>query len=98
MYAISMDGYCKFDHWGIQIYAGIDVHSRHIHWVYVGITGRSAVSVLAQYAATLRYTGVAPQILRTDRGAETLLAADAHYMVRTAVHDKENQEREEADK
>lgn len=91
MYALSMDAHCKFEYWGIQIYGAIDVHSRHMQWLYVGITGRSAVSVLAQYTATLRHGGVAPLILRSDRGGETLLAADAHYMVRRAAYDAENE-------
>jgi hypothetical protein len=67
------------EHWGIQIYAAIDTYSRCIMWIYVGITGRTAVSVWAQYIQTLASGGVMPEYLRTDRGAETTMAADAHY-------------------
>ena len=80
-YAWSIDAYCKLEIFGIQVYAAIDVYSRYITWIYVGITGRTAVSVLAQYVATLANGGVMPLILRSDRGAETPLAADAHYQV-----------------
>lgn len=85
MYSWSMDAYCKYEFVGIQIYAAIDVFSRYIMWIYVGITGRSAVSVLAQYVATLGNLGVVPQKIRSDRGAETTMAADAHYMMSQAV-------------
>ena len=52
-FAWSMDAYCKFEHWGIQIYAAIDVYSRYIMWIYVGISGRTALSVLSQYIQTV---------------------------------------------
>lgn len=52
--------------------------------IYVGISGRTAVSVLAQYIKTLRHGGVMPLILRTDRGGETPLVADAHYQIRNS--------------
>ena len=78
-YAWSLDGYCKLELVGIQIYAAVDVYSRHVMWAYVGISGRTAVSVLAQYLSTARDSSVIPLFLRTDRGVETPLAADAHY-------------------
>lgn len=62
-YAWSMDAYCKFEHWGIQVYAAIDSYSRYIQWIYVGIAGRSAVTVFAQYLNTLRTGQVIPMIL-----------------------------------
>ncbi|KAK6431426.1 hypothetical protein LTR95_012413 [Oleoguttula sp. CCFEE 5521] len=52
-HAWSMDKYCKLEAFSIQIYAAIDVYSRYPVWIYIGITGRTAVSVLAQYIATL---------------------------------------------
>nr|OQO22884.1 hypothetical protein B0A51_08610 [Rachicladosporium sp. CCFEE 5018] len=79
LYSLSMDGHCKLEKWGIQIYAAIDVYSRHIVWIYIGITGRSQVSVLAQYLATAKHKGVIPLLIRADRGAETCLAAAAHF-------------------
>jgi hypothetical protein len=80
-----MDGYCKLENWGIQIYAAIDAYSRYVIWYYVGISARSAVSVLGQYLSTLSSTGVLPRKLRTDRGAETLMAADSHFSLSQAV-------------
>ena len=55
------------------------MYSRYLVWIYVGITARTARSVYAQYIATAASTGVIPIILRSDRGAETIDAADAHY-------------------
>lgn len=77
----SLDAYCKLEFWGIQIYAAIDGYSRMVVWYYVGITGRTAVSVLAQYLDAIQTTGIMPRKLRTDRGAETPMVADAHYTV-----------------
>ena len=44
-----MDRYLKLAPYGIEIYAVIDAYSRYILWVYVGITSRTAVSVLRQF-------------------------------------------------
>ena len=43
-----IDGYMKLEPFGIEIYATIDGYSRYIVWIYVGITARTAVSVLRQ--------------------------------------------------
>jgi hypothetical protein len=76
----SMDGYCKFEEFGIQIYAAIDAYSRMIIWIYVGVSARTMVSVYAQFAEALKIRGVAPQLIRTDKGTETIMAADAQYL------------------
>lgn len=57
-YAWSMDAYCKLEYFGFQIYACIDVHSRYIVWIYIGVTGRTQLSVWAQYLETVRAGGV----------------------------------------
>jgi hypothetical protein len=75
----SMDGYCKLEFVGIQIYGAIDAYSRKVLWVYVGVSGRSSVSVCRQYLDFLEETGIRPKVLRTDKGGETLQAAAAHY-------------------
>lgn len=60
--------------------------------IYAGITGRTAVSVLAQYVATLARGGVMPQILRSDCGGETPMAADFHYTMRQRLqHNQEDE-------
>lgn len=91
-YAWSIDAYCKFEYWNIQVYAAIDVYSRYITWIYVGITGRTAVSVLAQYLTTLANHQVMPLILRSDRGVETPMAADAHYHLSQQLRPQEDGE------
>ena len=49
----SIDGCLKLAPYEINIYAGIDAYSRYIIWVYVGISSRTAVSVLHQFLDTL---------------------------------------------
>lgn len=44
-----VDGHMKLEPFGIEIYAGIDGFSRYIPWVYIGISARTAVSVMRQY-------------------------------------------------
>ena len=82
---IKKQNYCKLEHWGIQVYAAIDVYSRFIIWIYAGISARSAMSVFKQYLITIRDSHVMPRLIRTDRGGETVLAADAHYYVSSDV-------------
>ncbi|KAK6433424.1 hypothetical protein LTR95_010397 [Oleoguttula sp. CCFEE 5521] len=52
------------------------------------ITGRSQVSVLTQYVATAAHKGVIPFVIRSDRGAETTLAAAAHWALSSAARTK----------
>jgi hypothetical protein len=49
----SVDGYLKLAPYGIEIYGAIDAYSRYIIWIYVGISGRTAISVLRQYLDTV---------------------------------------------
>lgn len=81
-YVWSLDGYCKFDQFGFEIYAAIDAYSRYVIWIYVDISARTSVIVLRQYLDTISDLQVLPKILRTDRGSETPLCANAHYNLR----------------
>jgi len=45
----SIDAYCKLEHWGFGVYAGIDAYSRFITWFYVGIAANTSWNVLSQY-------------------------------------------------
>jgi hypothetical protein len=76
----------KLEPYGIEIYAGIDAYSRMIIWCYIGITARTAVSVVHQYLTAARTIKRVPKILRSDRGTETVLIAGAHYK----LHQLEN--------
>jgi hypothetical protein len=78
-YLWSIDGHCKLDFFGIEIYAAIDSYSRYITWIYVGISSHTAISVLVQYLTTLNTENVHPQFVRSDRGVETPLLAAAHH-------------------
>lgn len=77
-----MDAYCKFELWGIQVYGCCDVYSRHLIWIYCGITARTALSVASQYLHTVAGSGLMPMIIRSDMGAETPICADVHYNLR----------------
>lgn len=75
----SLDAYDKLKAWGIEIYASIDAYSRFITWFYVGISSGTSRSVLAQYLDVLSQRKTMPNIIRSDRGGETILMAGAHY-------------------
>jgi len=80
----SIDGYCKLDLFGFEIYGAIDAYSRYIVWIYVGVSGHTAVSCLRQYLDTAKEINKIPTILRADRGVETPLLAAAHHRLRQA--------------
>lgn len=77
----SLDAHCKFEQFGIQIYAAIDAFSRHIIWTSVGVSARTMISVFKQFVTAVGYRGVTPQLVRADRtkGLKTILTADAQY-------------------
>lgn len=78
-----VDGHMKLEPFGFEIYAAIDGYSRYMVWIYIGVSARTAVSVLRQ--SLLAFTsngGFQPRKFRSDRGTETTLLADAHYRLR----------------
>lgn len=81
----SVDGYLKLAPYGIEVYAAIDAYSRYIIWIYVGISARTAVSVLRQYLNTVEVLGQHPRFVRSDHGGETVLLADAHHQLQKAI-------------
>ena len=62
-----LDGYLKLQMYGIQTYAVIDGYSRYIIWYCVGVSTKTAVSVMRQYLDTI----FQPRAMRCDRGSET---------------------------
>ena len=81
----SVDGHDKLASYGIQIYGGMDVFSRLILWMYVGVSNRTAVSVNKQYLETVASRGVVPHQIRSDKGKETLQMACSQVLLRRAV-------------
>ena len=80
----SLDGNDKLKQWGIEIYACIDAFSRYIVWCYVGITNKTAVSVLAQFLQAVDEYGFTASKIRTDKGVETgLLGAAQHQLAKS---------------
>ena len=80
----SIDGYMKLQPYGIEIYACIDAYSRYIIWVYVGITACTQISVLRQFLDVVDEIGLQSRIVRSDRGGETVLLAEAHHRLQKA--------------
>lgn len=79
----SIDGYCKLRPYGVEIYACIDAYSRYIVWVYIGISASTAVSCVQQFFQAIEATQIQPRFVRSDRGTETVMLADAHYQLQT---------------
>jgi len=74
-----LDGHDKLAKYGIEIYGSVDAYSRRVIWFFVGTSNRTQVSVLRQYLYAVKRIGYCPNFLRTDRGRETPMMADAHY-------------------
>ncbi|KAM0803128.1 hypothetical protein BDR22DRAFT_802080 [Usnea florida] len=82
----SVDGHDKLRDYGIEIYAGIDAHARYIPWCTTGISNRTAVSILRGYLDTISSPALnqQPRFVRSDRGGETVLMAQAHLTLQQA--------------
>lgn len=81
----SIDVYDKLKPYGIEIYACIDGYSRYIVWIYIGISNATAVSCLCQFLDCLDCTKKQPRFVRSDRGGETVMLADAHYQLQQDI-------------
>lgn len=75
----SIDAHDKLKAWGFEIYASIDAYSRYITWFYIGISAGTSRSVAGQYLRVLSERGKMPNLVRSDRGGETVLMAGAHW-------------------
>ena len=80
----------KLSEWGFKIYGCIDAYSWNIAWMYVGISNRTAESVLWQYLITCSSLGFQPKIIRSDRGKETLLYAEVHFAFAHTIQEDPN--------
>jgi hypothetical protein len=81
----SMDGYDKLKPYGIEVYACIDAYSRYVVWIYVGISNSTAVSCLRQYLDCIECEERQPRFVRSDRGTETVMLADAHFQLQQNI-------------
>ncbi|KAF3912624.1 hypothetical protein ABW20_dc0101605 [Dactylellina cionopaga] len=78
----SADGYDKLAQFGFQIYAIIDAFSRYLIHVFVGVSNRTMISALTYYLQAVKHLGFMPLLLRTDKGSETLMMAEAQVILR----------------
>ncbi|KAG0644315.1 hypothetical protein HOY80DRAFT_878747, partial [Tuber brumale] len=83
---ISIDGHDKLSRFGFEIYGAIDAYSHYVVWCYVGISNRTAISVNKQYLCFVRSTLHIPQVIRSDKGTETVLLAESHLLLRRSNH------------
>ncbi|KAL4766702.1 hypothetical protein BDW60DRAFT_221101 [Aspergillus nidulans var. acristatus] len=82
----SCYGYLKLASYGIEVYAAIDAYSRYILWIYIGISTRTAVSVLQQFLDTVGIAQQQPRFVRSDRDTDTILLAEAQYKLQQSLH------------
>jgi hypothetical protein len=68
----------KLEPFGVEIYAVINGYSRFIIWIYVGVSTRTAISVIRQYLDYISLSGFIPQGVRANFGPETVIISDAH--------------------
>jgi hypothetical protein len=80
----SIDAHDKLERFGFEIYAGIDAYARYITWCYCGVSAHTQFAIFAQYIRVVEEHGFFPFFLRSDRGVETVMAAEAHL----ALHRK----------
>lgn len=78
-YIWSVDGHCKLERWGFEIYGAIDAYSRYITIAHCGYTARTGFAVMALYLDVLRQNGIRPKVIRSDKGVETLMLANLHH-------------------
>lgn len=90
-YLWCLDGHDKLAQFGIEIYAAVDAYSRKIIWLYCGLSNRTQLSVLNQYLQAVRARGSCPSYLRTDKGTETVMLADAHFSLYSEAYWREGQ-------
>lgn len=69
-YVWHVDGYDKLKPYGFCIHGAIDGYSRRILWLEVSSTNNDSAVIASYYLDTLNALGVAPRLLRCDRGTE----------------------------
>ena len=84
-----LDGHDKLSRFDIEIYGYVDAYSRKIIWFFVGSSNRTQVSVLRQYLCTVKAVGYCPNLIRSDKGRETPMMADAYYFFYYTVYFKD---------
>jgi len=77
----SVDGYCKLERFGFEIYAAIDAYSRYILWAFVGDSARTERAVAEQYLTAVKEHGFTPLVVRSDKGVETTTMAGLHFLL-----------------
>lgn len=82
----SIDGHDKLSRFGFQIYGAIDAYSRYMVWCFVGHSNRTAVSVNKQFLNAVRSHNIIPQLVRSDKGTETILLCNSQLVLHWAIN------------
>ncbi|KAJ5992804.1 hypothetical protein N7451_008528 [Penicillium sp. IBT 35674x] len=69
----------KLGPFGIEFSAAIAGYSRYVMWVYIGVSGHSAVSVERSYLDCITSLGYQSRTVHAAKGTETALLESAHY-------------------
>ena len=63
-----------------------------IIWIYAGVSAQTSISVVKQYLQFLQSHKIMPRKIRSDRGTETFLMADAHHQICCAQEDRSKED------
>ena len=77
----SIDGHCKLDQWGFEIYGCIDAYSRYIVFAHCGYTARTSCATMVLYLNAVRKYELSPMLIRSDKGVETMMLANLHHAI-----------------
>ena len=77
----SINGYCKLNMFGFEIYGAMNAYSQYIVWIYIEVSAHISISCLWQFLNTAKKTDKISRIIRSDWEMKTdLLAAAHHYL------------------
>ncbi len=75
----SIDGYCKLNMFGFEIYRVMNAYSQYIVWIYIEVSAHISISCLWQFLNTTKKTDKILRIIRSDWEMKTGLLAAAHH-------------------
>lgn len=82
----SIDGHDKLSRFGFQIYGTIDAYSCYMVWCFVSHSNRTEVSVNKQFLKVVHSHNTIPQLVRSDKGTETILPCNSQLVLHLAIH------------
>ena len=71
-----IDGNDKLKRWGFCIHGAVDGFSRKLLWITVATTNNDPLVIANFFLACIRTHGIAPKLLRMDKGTENIFCED----------------------